>query len=79
MNYIYFIDNFYSNLYYKNVSSSHFQPLSDMSLWSAYNGPDIYRCPIRWRTYKSLRKSTHLHNKINAREEYSLNRYDICN
>lgn len=52
MNYIYFIDNFYSNLYYKNTSSFHFQSLSDTSLWSVYNGPDIYGCPIRWRTYK---------------------------
>ena len=43
-----FIDEFYSNLSYKNKYNPCFQPLCDMSVWPIYINPNIYRCPIRW-------------------------------
>jgi hypothetical protein len=52
MDFVQFIDNFDSNLSYKNAYSPRFQPLSDMSLWLAYTSPDVYECPTRWWTNK---------------------------
>ena len=77
MNYVQFIDEFYSNLPHKNKYNPHFQPLPDMSLWLIYINPNIYRCLIRWWANKDLRKSTCLRNNMDAREGHLLNRYDI--
>jgi len=48
IDYVQFVDDFYSNLLYKNAYSPLFQPLPDMPLWSAYTDLDVYGCPTRW-------------------------------
>jgi hypothetical protein len=48
MDYVQFIDDFYSNLSYKNTYSSRFQPLFDTLFWPAYTGPNVYGCPTTW-------------------------------
>lgn len=52
--------------------------MHDTSLWLAYTGPDVYGCPVIWWTYKGQRKSTLLHNEMDAKEGHLLNRYGIC-
>jgi len=47
IDYVQFVDDFFSNLLYKNGYSPLFQPLPDMPLWSAYIDLDVYRCPTR--------------------------------
>ena len=66
-----FVGNFLSNESYKVAYTSYFQLIPDASEWSEYTGPMVYGCPTRWRIEKGRKRSTRLHNEMDAREGHS--------
>ena len=78
IDYVQFVDHFFSNESYKATYTPYFRPIPDISRWSEYTGPMVYGCPTRWRIEKGRKRSTRLHNEIDTREGQSQNKCGMC-
>jgi len=53
--------------------------LLDELKWTDYIRPRVEANSSRWKLKRSQRMSTCLHNEMNAREDHTYYRYEICN